>query len=129
MTGRFGPLALVVAASLAFVLVSRAARERDRGRPKSALQWLDAYAVRQVLFHPKDVQKLREKVAAMSPAEAQDWWDKTAVAKCWTAESRGSERWLQEFLRVQAIYSDDEIRTYKPRRSERPRNRPVRSRK
>lgn len=114
MTGRFGPLALVVAASLAFVLVSRAARgDEPADAKKSALQWLDAYAVRQVLFHPKDVQKLREKVAAMSPAEAQDWWDKTAVRREMldSPEWRDTERWLQEFLRVQAIYSDDEIRT------------------
>jgi hypothetical protein len=76
------------------------------------LEWLDQYAVRQALFHPGDIEKLRTRVAAMSPMEAKKWWEESASRRelLDDPEWRETEKWLREFLRVQAIYSDDQIR-------------------
>ncbi len=81
---------------------------------KKALAWLDDFAVDQVLFHPKDVQKLHDKVAKMTPEEAAKWWDKTAEErKLFDSEDWQETRaWLKEFLKVQAIYSDEQIRYF-----------------
>lgn len=47
---------------------------------KAALEWLDAFAKRQVLFHPDDVRKLRARVEAMTPEEAAAWWEEIGRA-------------------------------------------------
>lgn len=79
---------------------------------RKALEWLDQYSVRQSLFHPEDIARLRAKVAAMSPAEAKQWWEESASRRelLDDPEWRQTEKWLREFLKVQAIYSDDQIR-------------------
>lgn len=81
---------------------------------EEALAWLDRFARVQVLFHVDDVKKLRERVAAMSPEAAAAWWEKTAPQRkvLSSAEWRDTERWLREFLEVQAKYSDDDIRYF-----------------
>src|SRR4029079_15887641 len=78
------------------------------------LVWLVVFARVQVLFHVDDVKKLRERVAAMSPAEAAAWWDKTAEQRqvLTSPQWRDTERWLREFLEVQAKYSDEDIRYF-----------------
>lgn len=81
---------------------------------KQALAWLDDFEVDQVLFHPKDVEKLREKVSKMSPEEAAKWWDKTAEERKLfdSQEWKETRAWLKDFLKVQAIYSDEQIRYF-----------------
>ena len=37
---------------------------------QEALEWVDRYARFQVLFHPEDVKKLRDRLAAMTPASS-----------------------------------------------------------
>ncbi|MFO0818798.1 MAG: hypothetical protein U1A77_12700 [Pirellulales bacterium] len=104
----------MVVCAMCFVGVCRAdspATEASFERTK-ALEWLDQYAVRQALFHPEDIEKLRTRVAAMSPMEAKKWWEESASRRelLDNPEWRETEKWLREFLRVQAIYSDDQIR-------------------
>jgi hypothetical protein len=81
---------------------------------KSALQWLDRFSREQVLFHEEDVKKLREKVEAMSPEEVSKWWKERASNREMldSPEWQESQNWLREFLRVQARYSDDDIRLF-----------------
>lgn len=81
---------------------------------KKALAWLDDFAVDQVLFNPKDVQKLRDKVAKMTPEEATKWWDDTAEERKLfeSKEWLETRNWLKEFLEVQAMYSDEQIRYF-----------------
>lgn len=81
---------------------------------RSALLWLDRFAKEQVLFHEEDVKKLRAKVAAMSPDEASRWWKEHAAHRDALDNPRWQEtqNWLREFLRVQARYSDEEIRNF-----------------
>ncbi len=81
---------------------------------EEALVWLDRYAQSQVLFHTEDVKKLRDRVAAMSPEDAAAWWKKSEPQRQMLTSSqwRETERWLREFLEVQAKYSDEEIRYF-----------------
>jgi hypothetical protein len=79
---------------------------------EDALSWLTSFARYQVLFHADDVKKLRDRVEAMTPEEAAKWWEQTAPQRKVLASSEWSETedWLRKFLRVQAKYSDEEIR-------------------
>ncbi|MCO6454368.1 MAG: hypothetical protein J5I93_03550 [Pirellulaceae bacterium] len=81
---------------------------------KEALEWLDAFSRRQVLFHSDDVKKLRARVAAMSEEEAAAWWQESEPKRRVLAspEWAETESWLRQFLAVQAIYSDEEIRYF-----------------
>jgi len=100
---------LVPAFSLAQTQTPSPPTERTK---QDALQWLTSFGRYQVLFHADDVKKLRERVAAMSPEEAAKWWDRTAPQRKVLAspEWDETERWLRQFLDVQARYSDEEIR-------------------
>ena len=81
---------------------------------QQALRWLDRFAVNQALFSEQDVQKLRNKVAGMSDEEAQKWWDDTAIRRelLDSPDWQETQQWLKEFLKVQAIYSDEHIRFF-----------------
>src|SRR6266850_890306 len=67
---------------------------------KEALEFLDSYARFQVLFHPEDVKKLRDRVAAMTPEEATAWWAKTTPQRqlLTSPEWAETEAWLRKFL-------------------------------
>lgn len=81
---------------------------------QTALKWLESFAQTQVLFHEEDMKRLKEKVAAMSPDEASKWWQERAANREFLDSPRWQEtqNWLREFLRVQARYSDEEIRDF-----------------
>ena len=89
-----------------------AADDSNDGIKKAqALKWIDRFAAEQVLFSTQDVERLREKVVKMTETEAAAWWNKSAShrklfdSKDW----QETRRWLREFLRVQAIYSDEQV--------------------
>lgn len=81
---------------------------------QAALHWLDRFSQTQVLFHEEDMKRLQEKVAAMSPEDAAKWWQERAANRELLDSPRWQEtqNWLREFLRVQARYSDEEIRDF-----------------
>jgi hypothetical protein len=76
-----------------------------------ALRWIDDYREDQVLFHDEDVAGLRKALADGSQEEAQRWWSKTARirAELESPEWIDTRDWFREFLRVQAIFSVEEI--------------------
>lgn len=76
-----------------------------------ALRWLDRLAIEQVLFNPEDVQSWRDAVDGMTPAQAADWWQQHAVQRQLLDDPnwQSTRQWWREFLKVQAIYSDQEI--------------------
>jgi hypothetical protein len=106
----------VVFVSLITVMAASAAAQTSARTPeqikRDALEWLDGFAGLQVLFHPDDVKKLRDRVAAMTPEEAAAWWERTTPQRkiLFSPEWSETETWLRRFLRVQARYSDEEIR-------------------
>lgn len=79
---------------------------------QDALQWLDSFARYQVLFHADDVKKLRARVEAMTPEEAAKWWEQSEPKRkvLSSPEWNETEKWLRQFLDVQAKYSDEEIK-------------------
>ncbi len=106
------PVTLLIGGILSAAATSRADEKADVSNAKQkALAWIDDYRKKQVLFHDKDVERVRQELADSSPEEALQWWTKSAKirkalnSKQW-AETR---QWLREFLRVQAIYSDQQV--------------------
>jgi len=103
--------ALPILASLATL-----ATGQDPAIDKSeALKWLDRFAVDQALFDSADVQSLRDRVAAMSPAEAAAWWQDFSLRREMLDDPSWTETnaWLRQYLRVQAVYSDQQIREFR----------------
>ena len=77
-----------------------------------ALGWLDQLSIEQVLFNPEDVQAWRDAVEQMSEVDAQAWWQQHAAHRQLldSPEWHQTRQWWRDFLKVQAIYSDEEIR-------------------
>lgn len=104
--------------TLVAVLVAHAAAQTSARSPeqikRDALEWIDGFAGLQVLFHPDDVKKLRDRVAAMTPEEAAVWWEKIQPQRkiLFSPEWSETESWLRQFLHVQARYTDEEIRQF-----------------
>jgi len=75
------------------------------------LKWIDDYREDQVLFHDDDVASLRKELADDSPEEVHRWWSKTTKIRAALESSQWKEtrEWFRKFLRVQAIFSDEEI--------------------
>jgi len=110
---------VVVVAPIAHLLLTcpqllAAKKPNDSAAKEEALAWIDQFARVQVLFNDKDVQQLRAKVAAMKSAEAAAWWEKTRKHREMfdSRDWQDTRRWLREFLDVQAIYSDEQIRKF-----------------
>ena len=76
-----------------------------------AIHWLDKFRQEQVLFHEEDIDRLRKQLAAGSAEEALGWWTKSAQVRAAldSPEWKDTRKWLKEFLKVQAIFSDEEI--------------------
>ncbi|NQU24633.1 MAG: hypothetical protein HQ567_25400 [Candidatus Nealsonbacteria bacterium] len=91
--------------------VPAAAAPTDGAAKAQALKWIDRFATAQVLFSPGDVKRLREKVAKMTETEAAAWWTKSATHRELFDSEQWQEtrKWLREFLKVQAIYSDEQV--------------------
>jgi hypothetical protein len=104
--------ACLLLAAPASAQAAPAADDSNAGGTKAqALKWIDRFAAEQVLFGAGDVERFREKVVKMTAAEAAAWWDKSASHReLFDSEDwQETRRWLQEFLKVQAIYSDEQV--------------------
>lgn len=75
------------------------------------LQWIDEFREEQVLFHDADLAELRSTLADSAPEEAQLWWARTTRirAELETPQWKQTREWFREFLRVQAMFSDQQI--------------------
>src|SRR5262245_5995334 len=100
---------LAALASVASRVNAQASAAGDKTK-KEALEWIDSYARFQVLFSKDDMKKLRDRVAAMTPEEAADWWKKTTRQRLLltSPQWQETENWLRKFLDVQAKYSDED---------------------
>lgn len=87
---------------------------------KQVLAWFDNYAEKQVLFHDDDIARLRKELADDTPEEAAKWWSKTAKIRAALDSKEWSDtrEWLREFLKVQAIYSDEQIAEFQKEATE-----------
>jgi hypothetical protein len=115
----------IVIVGLAIVLGSHNCRADDRaaasrsaggqGAQAAALRWIDKFSKNQVLFSPEDVARLRKKVAEYNPEEAAAWLERTQEVRdaLDNIEWKETNLWLSEFLRVQAIYSDEQLAEFR----------------
>jgi len=83
----------------------------DAERRETTLLWLDSFMTESDLLRPQDMAKIREAVSQMSPSQLQQWLEQTKQLREYVESDKWQQtkRWLREFLRVQAIYSDEEI--------------------
>ena len=98
---------LVVFAMSVGMAVSQDARSAKR----TALNWIDGFAENQVLFHEDDIATLRKELTEGTEKLAADWLARTKESRAAldSPEWQETRKWLTEFLKVQAIYSDKEI--------------------
>jgi hypothetical protein len=82
---------------------------------QEAIAWLDHFATEQVLFHDQDIARIRKRMAAMSPSKAQQWLDETAGIRreLDSPEWQKTRQWLRGFLKVQAIYTDKDLKEFR----------------
>jgi hypothetical protein len=82
---------------------------------QQALKWIDTFSTQQVLFHRDDMARVRKEIEAANDAEAKQWWEETAEVRAALDGPKWKEtqRWLKEFLKVQAIYSDEQIAQFR----------------
>ncbi len=82
---------------------------------QEALQWLESYVGDEILLKPDDLSALIEKIRALPEDEFAQWYQETrrlrAILK--SPEWEETRAWLREFLAVQAIYSDEELKEFK----------------
>ncbi len=78
---------------------------------QTALDWIDRYLSETVLFKRDDVEAYREKIKRMTPAEMGQRTEKTHDVRAIleSKEWQTTDAWLKDFLKVQAIYSQEEI--------------------
>ena len=64
---------------------------------------------------PEDGAKIRGAVAQMTPSQLDQWLAHTKKLRDYVEGPvwQDTKKWLREFLRVQAIYSDEEIKKLK----------------
>lgn len=91
---------------------NQGAGERAR---REALSWLDRYLSVEVLFREQDMQAIRKQVEEMSPVELKEWMQKTEEVRAVldSPEWRKTREWLRDFLKKQALYSDEEIEQFR----------------
>ena len=87
----------------------------DQNYQQKVLAWMDAYAKKQVLFCEEDIQRLRDDLAKDTPGEAKIWWEKTTDIReaLDSLEWADTREWLREFLKVQAMVSDEQIAEFR----------------
>jgi len=96
------------------------ARQSWQEERREILAWLDRYQTVQVVFKDDRIEKIRARVADMSEDELQQWLAQTAeIRKLLDSDDwRETREWYREFLRVQAIYSDEEIERFREKAGE-----------
>jgi hypothetical protein len=104
-----------VAAVPAHAQTPRNSQPSQQDLRREALDWLDQYLTNQVLLKREDMTKIRQTVSQMSPSQLEDWLTKTQELRAYLESDawQDTNNWLREFLRVQAIYSDEEIEELK----------------
>ncbi len=83
----------------------------DAERRESTLLWLNTFLTESDLLKQGDVDKIRQAVAQMSPSQLERWLEQTKTLRIYVESEKwqSTKRWLREFMRVQAMYSDQEI--------------------
>ncbi len=111
-------LTLMTATVLGGVALSTA-RAADDSK-KEALAWIDSYRKVQVMFHDKDIERVRKKLEESTPEKAAEWLKDTKEMRkaLDSPEWKETRVWFKEFLKVQAIYTDEQIEEFRKKVAE-----------
>ncbi|MHB8971430.1 MAG: hypothetical protein ACYC3X_08970 [Pirellulaceae bacterium] len=87
----------------------------DPERQRETLDWLDKYLTDTDLMRPEDVAKIRTAVTQMSPSQLDRWLTQTRQLREYVEIPAWQEtkKWLRGFLKVQAMYSDQEVQEFR----------------
>jgi hypothetical protein len=87
----------------------------DPDRQRETLDWLDTYMTGSDLMSRDDVAKIRAAVVQMSPSQLERWLKQTRDLRAYveSPQWQDTKKWLNGFLKVQAIYSDKEIQEFR----------------
>ncbi len=83
----------------------------DAERRETTLLWLNTFLSESDLLRKEDMDKIRQAVAQMSPSQLRQWLEQTKQLRQYVEGEKwqGTKQWLREFMRVQAIYSSQEL--------------------
>ncbi|MHB8957273.1 MAG: hypothetical protein ACYC4U_30280 [Pirellulaceae bacterium] len=87
----------------------------DPERQQETLDWLDKYMTDSALMRAEEVAKIRTAITQMTPSQLERWLGQTRQLREYVESPQWQEtrKWLQGFLKVQAIYSDQEIQQFR----------------
>jgi hypothetical protein len=84
----------------------------DAERKEATLLWLDKYLADSVLMSQENTAKIRQAVEQMSPTQLTQWLQQTTELAEYVESPawQDTKTWLRSFLRVQNMYSDEQIK-------------------
>jgi hypothetical protein len=89
----------------------------DNERLRETLDWLDKYMVDSDLASPGSIEKVRATVAQLTPSQLEQWLIQTRRLRQYieSPEWQETRKWLRGYLKVQAVYSKEEIQAFRQR--------------
>lgn len=89
----------------------------DNERLRETLDWLDKYMADSDLAPPGSFEKVREVVAKLTPSQLEQWLIHTRRLRQYieSPEWQETKKWLRGYLKVQAVYSQEEIQAFRQR--------------
>lgn len=84
-------------------------------RRADIISWMEQYVGNELLLNPEDLKSLIEQVRKMPDDQFEKWYMATDELRkiLQSEEWAQTDAWLRDFVRVQSIYSDDEIRDFR----------------
>lgn len=89
----------------------------DNERLRETLDWLDKYMADSALAPPGGFEKVRAVVAQLTPSQLEQWLIQTRRLRQYieSPEWQETRQWLRGYLKVQAVYSEQEIQSFRQR--------------
>jgi hypothetical protein len=89
----------------------------DDERLRETLDWLDKYMSDSQLAPPGAFEKVRAVVAQLTPSQLEQWLIQTRRLRQYieSPEWQETRQWLRGYLKVQAVYSEQEIQSFRQR--------------
>lgn len=89
----------------------------DNERLRETLDWLDKYMADSDLAPPGGFEKVRAVVAQLTPSQLEQWLIHTRRLRQYieSPEWQDTKKWLRGYLKVQAVYSQEEIQAFRQR--------------
>ncbi len=106
---------LVLGLGMAVATANFACAQTAEDERAETLAWLDQYLSQSDLLDPKTLVQIRAAVKQMTPSQLDRWLAQTRQLREYVSSPQWQETraWLQGFLKVQAIYSDQEIQEFR----------------